>query len=878
MRLSLAPSTARAALACLLVLSVAAACGGDDDDNPADDGDDADDADDGDDDGPDAGPDVNVSIDGLDGPVDVYFDEQGILHASCVSDADCYAVEGYFHAAHRFAQMDIRRRLARGRLSALVGPLALAIDGPQRQMMTARDGQPLEERLYENADEATVAALEAYSRGVNAWMRDAAAGVNGAALPDEYNHERVIGDPLADDWEPLDSVACILPLVDSLTNDAQTDIRVGQIYGALPEGVATDLFPVRPPSPSTVLPAPISARAGAAKATRAQRRLHQRMARSKDLFRAALRGKPEVTLDHSSFGSNNWIVGPDRTSTGGALLANDPHLAMSHPAIWYLVNLDSRTNGGTLHVEGASFAGMPGILLGHNGDIAWGATTTYFDATDVYVEGLNDDGTAVIFNGEEVPIQEVEYTFEVAGGDPQTISFPYVPHHGPIVETDAKAGTALSVRWTGHDADTDINFFLALGSATSVDEARVALRNVTTAGQNFVVADREGNIGWFPYNRLPTRPWASAVVPSWMPVPGNGEFEWGDPVPYEDLPQAVNPAEGYLATANNDMTGALQDGNPYNDGDAFSQGLTDEGYRHERIVQRLAERDDHDLASMQSIQADVFSLPGELLTPRIEAAVDGAALDADGQAALDALAAWDFECPTGLAGTDPDAPADGRTAASARGCLAFHVVYGRLRRLTFADELAELAPDENLTARPAALINLMTDPESLTRDYWNDVSTVGLESEQDIVIAALSEAVAFLRKELGEDPANWLWGRLHTLTLRADLFSNIGVTEFDSATYANDGGAFTVDVAHPASEINDNYVQNSGPSMRFACQTGADGVDCTIELPGGQRHDRSSAFYNSMLPDWLINLPAPLLFDIAEVEAQGGESLVVSPR
>ncbi len=867
-----APPSPRAALALLFSLSLvgAAACG-DDLDPP--DGDD-DDGDDGGDDGEPEG----IAIEGLDGPVDVYFDEAGILHASCVSDHDCFAVEGYYHAAHRFVQMDIRRRFARGKVAALAGAVALDFDIPQRRMMTTRDGTPLEEKLLEEADDRTVAALEAYSKGVNAWLDDLQAGRNGAALPSEYSFPVIDQDAIIDDWEPLDSVACILPLVDSLTNDADTDIRVGQIYGALPPGVAAELFPVRPPSPSTVLPAPIKARRGAAKATRTQRRLHDRMARSAGLFRAALRGRPEVTLDHSSTGSNNWIVGPDRTSTGGALLANDPHLAMSHPAIWYLVNLDARSNGGTLHVEGASFAGMPGILLGHNGEIAWGATTTYFDATDVYVETLNEDGTAVIFNGDEVPIQEVAYTFEVAGGQPQTISFPFVPHHGPIVQTDAKAGTALSVRWTGHDADTDINFFLALASATTVDEARTALRNVTTAGQNFVVADRDGNIGWFPYNRLPTRPWASAVVPSWMPVPGNGEFEWGEPVPYEDLPQAVNPAEGYLATANNDMTGALQDGNPYNDGDPFAQGITDEGYRHERIVQRLAERDDHDLASMQSIQADVHSLVGELLTPIIEAAVDGAALDGDAQAALDALAAWDFECPTGLAGIEPDAPADGPTAASARGCLAFHVVYGRLRQLTFADELAELAPEENLTARPAARHSHMTEPAALNPDDWPEVCTLGLESEQDIVVAALGEAGAFLRKQLGEDPANWLWGRLHTVTLRADLFNDIGVTTYNSGTYANDGGAFTVDVAHPASEINHNYVQNSGPSMRFACQTGADGVDCTIELPGGQRHDRSSGYYNSMLPDWLTNQPTPLLFDIAEVQALGGESLQVNPR
>ncbi|HTE55935.1 MAG TPA: penicillin acylase family protein [Kofleriaceae bacterium] len=880
MRPMLAPATARAILASLLSLSLSlvAACGDDDDDGTdANDGTDADDGND----GPDASVE-QISIDGLSAPVDVYFDDQGILHASCQTDADCFAVEGYFHAAHRFAQMDIRRRLARGRLAALVGAPALATDKEQRQMMTSRDGQPLEEQLYDSADEPTRDALAAYSRGVNAWLADLAAGRNGAVLPDEYSFALVNQAAIQDDWEPLDSVACILPLVDQLTNHAGIDTLTGEIYGALPALVAEDLFPLRPPSTSTILPGPITARARA-KATRAASRLHDRMAASAGLFRKALRTMPDASLDHSSQGSNNWIVGPERTSTGGALLANDPHLTLSHPAIWYLVDLDSRTNGeGDLHVTGASFAGLPGILLGHNEDIAWGATTTYFDATDVYVETLNKDGTAVIFDDgtgpAEVPITQVEYTFEVANGEPVTESFPFVPHHGPIISTDAKAGTALSVRWTGHDADTDINFILALAGATTVDTAREALRNVTTAGQNFVVADRAGNIGWFPYNRLPTRPWASAEVPSWMPVPGTGEFEWGPSIPYEELPQAVNPESGFLATANNDMTGALQDGNPYNDGDPFVQGVTDEGYRHQRISQRLAERDDHDLASMESIQSDVYSLLGELLTPAILAAVDGVKLDADAQAVVDALASWDFECASGLAGIEPDAPADPATALSGRGCLAFHVTYGRLRRLVFADELAELAPDISLTAQPAALIFQMTDPESLTRDYWNDVSTVGVETEADTVAAALSSAGAYLRKELGDDPEAWLWGRLHTLTLRADLFDGIGVGDYNSETFANDGGTFTVDVAQPRNEIDDNYVQTAGPSMRFACETGEAGVSCTIELPGGQRHDRSSPFYDSMLGDWLSNLPVPLVSDLAAAATSAAETLTVQPR
>lgn len=873
-------SSGRVALASLLSLCLAA-CGddlsprgGDDDDD--DDGSDGSDGGDG------------ISIEGLDGPVDVYFDGLGILHASCQTDADCFAVEGYFHAAHRFGQMDLRRRVARGRLSALIGTAGLATDRAQRVMMTARDGTPLEEQLMASADERTVEALEAYSRGVNAWLADLAAGRNGAALPAEYSFPLIAQDAIQDDWEPLDSVACVLPLVDSLTNHSGIDLLAGEVYAALPPEVAEDLFPIAPPSPSTVLPPPIGPTAQR-QASQSGELLHQRMAASGALFREALRRMPPPSFDHDSIGSNNWIVGPSKTKTGGALLANDPHLSLSHPAIWYLVHLDAKTNGtGAMHVAGASFAGLPGILLGHNEDIAWGATTTYFDSTDVYVEELNEDGTAVIFNGEEVPIEYHDYTFEVAGGEPVTESFGFVPHHGPILlenPADAADDRTLTVRWTGHDADTDINFFLGLASATSVDDAREAIRDVTTAGQNYIVADREGNIGWFPYNRLPTRPWASATAsattaPPWLPLPGTGAFEWGAPIPYEDLPQAVNPASGFLATANNDMTGALADGDPTNDGYPFIQGYVDEGYRHQRIVERLGERDDHDLASMQSIQADVFSLLGGLLTPRILAAVDGAELDADGQAVAAALADWDFECPTGLAGIDLDAAIDPDTAASARGCAAFHVTWARLRVMVFGDELEELAPGlAQGLVQPAAVIHALTDPVGgLNRVYWDDRTTAVVEDEAAIVAAALGSAGAFLREKLGE-PADWMWGRLHTLKLRADLFSGAGIAQFDSEPFANDGGLFTVDVANPRDELGDDFGQSAGPSMRFACQTGEPGVECTIELPGGQRHDKESKFFDSMFDEWLTNQPVAFPFSIEEVAAAAPEETVrVQPR
>src|SRR5690606_12151442 len=232
--------------------------------------------------------------------------------------------------------------------------------------------------------------------------------------------------------------------------------------------------------------------------------------------------------------------------------------------------------------------------------------------------------------------------------------------------------------------------------------------NVTTVGQNFVVIDRDGHIGWFPYNRLPTRPWASAELPPWLPLPGDGSAEWGEPIPYSELPQAMDPPAGFIATANNDMTGALADGDPTDDGYPFMQSFVDIGYRHQRIVDLLDATEQHDLASMQAIQADVRSLVGEAVAPEVVEALDGEELEPAGQAVVDALAAWDYQCPTGLAASDPDAPPaeDAAELASARGCAAFHVLWPHLRELTFGDELDAADVDEQ--PLPSALVFALT--------------------------------------------------------------------------------------------------------------------------------------------------------------------------
>ena len=819
--------------------------------------------------------DQTVSVPDLDGKVSAYFDNRGVLHAECSTDADCYAAQGYFHAAHRFFQMDLRRRLARGRLSELAGPILLDTDERSRTVLATKTGGRIEQSLWDNATPKTKAAIEAYTRGVNAWIDDLRNERNGAALSAEYDFSIIDKTNIAN-WDVLDSAACFVPLMDQLTNRAGSDLLAAEAVALLGADVAADLFGQQTPSASTILEQPKTKAAIPAKdARRAAQQQQATMSKFLSVIKDAKRMGTKVS-GSDEVGSNNWVVAPS-LGNGKALLANDPHLALSNPSIWYMNHLDAKTNGeGNLHIAGASFVGLPGILFGQNENIAWGVTTTFFDQSDVYLETLNAAGTAVIFNGEEHPLINVDYEYKVSGAEPVTRRAQYVPHHGPVLSIDTDAGVAVSLRWAAQDATTDLNFLTEIWEASTTEEARVALLNVTSPGQNFVVIDTAGSIGWYPYNNVPSRPWRE-TIPAHLPLPGDGSAEWDGYLDYADLPQATNPPTGYIATANNDMTGAMLDGDPANESQLALQSHVADGYRHERIAQRIEARDDHDVESMQDIQADTHSLYGERVTALLTSDLDNALiLSADAAKLRDILKVWDYKCPSGFDNTDPANPVastDAATIASSQGCAAFHVLWSRLRLATFQDELDDAGAE--LPLRHQAMALALLRPDDLSQTYWDDVSTVLVETKADIVVAAAEAAATFLVAELGSDESNWRWGALHTLTLRADLFDGAAVPDFNSDAFINDGALSTVDVASPINDIRNNYAHSAGASTRLTCSADASGVACNHELPGGQRHHRSSNFYLSLLEKYLANEPSALGFSIVDARASAAESVRV---
>lgn len=830
-----------------------------------------------------------VSIPELGAPVIAAYDEHGLLHLTCEADDDCYAALGYFHASNRFFFMDFIRNLVRGRLGSLVkaGATVLDLDFANRHFFATRKGEPLEEVLYEKASDRVKGHLDAFTRGVNAWIGDMRKGRNGATLTKEYEFALLVKEAIRD-WEPADSAAVGLYVLNSLSNNSGSELALAEELPLFDPTLAADLFSFRPVFPAFTIPlgggslvpggpgAPDGGGSGAPWLALAPHR--ELFARASAVLRG-VGGRSGPSWASGDIGSNNWVVGPSRTAAGNALLANDPHLGLLNPSIWFPVEIDAKSKGkGEYHVAGSTFPGLPAVMIGHNEAIGWGVTTAFWDLADVYVETLSSDGKAVKLEGKDVPLFEKTFSFEDSStGKTIEKTFRWVPHHGPVVSVDEEAGTAVSIRWTAHEGGTDLDAFFALARAGSVDEAREAVKLATNANQNFVVVDTKGNFGWFPYVQAPHRPWASAELAPWLPLPGDGSAEWDGYVPIEDLPQLSNPAMGVIATANQDLTGAYFDGDPLNDDQlALQRHDRDEGARQQRILDLLeAGGSDHTVETMNAIQGDTFVLYGPIVGTAVVIAASSTTLEPDEQAVVDALAGWQFTCPTGLDGSDAVASkpaADEVEVSEAVGCTAFHATLFSVLHAALGDEIAAAgieAPGGVLKSGywPLYLVTrALLDPTSIASGelFWDDVTTEDVvETRDEILLRGVSLAADALAASGG--PEKWQWGRLHTLTLRS-IFDSFGLTAYNEGPWAAPGGLYTVNVASPRNRALPkegapfNFQFDAGPSVRFVVEAHPDGPRMTYQIPGGSDLHRESPFYNNLVAKWLENEPIDFPF------------------
>ncbi|HSJ55410.1 MAG TPA: penicillin acylase family protein, partial [Anaerolineae bacterium] len=450
-----------------------------------------------------------VRLPGLDGKVEIYRDEWGIPHIYAETDHDLFFAQGYVHAQDRLWQLEFNRRIAPGRLSEVLGEAALADDRYLRTLGMGRAAQAEADEL----DAESRAALEAYAAGINAYVAE------GRALPIEFTILGFEPEP----WTPADSIGWGKVIAwDLATNRDQELFRVDLMARVGEE----QMWALTPPYPAN---APLSI----------AREVEYGSLSTRLLPQGGLRGK-WLAPSGRGLGSNTWVVGGSRSTTGRPLLANDPHLGIQMPSIWYEIGLHCRELNERCRYEavGSSFPGAPAVVIGHNPWIAWGMAAPLNDVQDWYVEKVNPDNPhQVEYQGRWEDVHVIREEIRVKGWEEPDVVEVRVTRHGPIMsDVMDDAGQVLALRWRALEPSTLMPAVLSVGRARDWDEFRAALSQWTIAGMNFVYADVEGNIGFQVTGEIPIR----AAGDGLLPAPGwTGDHEWIGSVPFDEMPSSL---------------------------------------------------------------------------------------------------------------------------------------------------------------------------------------------------------------------------------------------------------------------------------------------------------------------------------------------------
>lgn len=824
-----------------------------------------------------------IELSGLEGEVEVVRDDAGIPQVYADTMHDLMMAQGFVHAQDRFFEMDVRRHATAGRLSELFGK-----DGLESDLVVRTLGwRQVAEQELTMLRPATRSALDAYAEGVNAWL----AGRSTSEMALEYSLLGLTGlDYTPEKWSAVDSIAWLKAMAWDLRGNLEEEIGRALTAAAVGVEASEELYPSysfekHPPivqqggllgdvfdqdveaTGSDLLrrPAPVGRRTVAALAG----------------VRDVLSGVPALLGSGDGIGSNSWVVDGEHTASGEPILANDPHLGISLPGVWTQIGLHCRrvSSECPMDVAGFSFSGVPGVVIGRNADIAWGFTNLSPDVTDLYVERVSGDTWQS--GRRALPLATRDETIEVRDGDPVEITVRSTAH-GPllsdlvdldeeldavdltdddglveqlddVVEADGTApadgwDVGVSLAWTALDPHPTADALLALDQASDWESFRAALSDFAVPGQNVVYADREGHIGYQATGMVPIRrPGNDGRAPAagWEP-----DTAWtGRYVPYDALPNVLDPESGIIATANQAVI----------DPQRYPPHLTDDwdqGYRSTRINELLAADDELTVARMGSIQLDDWSAIGEALTPYLLEIDLPAGYYSDGQRLL---RSWNY-----------------RQRADSAAAAYFNVVWRQVLERTFADELpAALEPDGS--DRWFTVVSRILRRAS--NHWWDDVETDDVVEDRDVI---LRDAMVAARDELtarqSPNAEEWTWGALHELELRSATLgeSGIGIVEwlFNRGGWEVGGGGSLVNAT--GWDAREGYDVVTAPSMRMVVPMDDPDAATWINLTGVSGH-AFHPHYTDQTDRWARGETLPWAFTEDAVEAAAQDVLTLTP-
>ncbi len=761
-------------------------------------------------------PDYNksVQISGLAGEVTILRDTFGIPHIFAENEKDLYRAVGFAMAQDRLWQMDLLRRVTQGRLSEILGNKMAETD----LLMRALRIQEKSEKILAGASPEIMEALKSFAEGVNEYIRFNPLSPEFKIL--SYHPEF---------WQPVHSVNLIGYMSWDLTSGWDIELLLHQLKEVVSEDQILDLIPEMNNHKTAIYPD-----------------FHSPEIKIGETILSA-----SVNLENLGaqifYGSNNWAVSGKKSKTGKPILANDMHLKLNSPGIWYQVHQNIE---GKLNVTGLAVPGQPFVIAGHNDSIAWGLTNVMVDDIDFYAEKLNKDSTQYLLDGEWKDLLIKTEIIKTKEGDEIEKNLRFT-HRGPIIN-DFKSGAdvPISIHWLGNEMSSEIRSVFLLNRAKNWTDFRDAVKTFTSVSQNIVYADVAGNIGLQCSAGVPIRAGNGIQF-----YPGDSsKYDWTGLVPFEELPFEFNPERGYVSSANNKT---VPDDYPYYISHWFHTSA-----RIDRIREMLEENPLLGNEDFEAMQRDVKSKKAEQMIPVFAKAIKNKnGLNEIEKEAFKELEEWNFELT--------------RESVAAS---VFEILYRKVCENLIKDDLTP----EMFTAllgQRILLENLIMNimPEK-TSEWIDDKSTSETETFDDIVTRSFKETVADLTTEQGKNMEDWKWGKIHTFKIGHPL----GVVNILDKVFNLNKGPFeapgSFHTVMPFSySFNNLYKVFAGASQRHIFDVSNWDASKTI-IPTGTSGIPASPFYLDQTEMYLNNQYHADPFSKTEVEKSAKFKMKILPK
>jgi len=768
--------------------------------------------------------------------IKIYRDSMAIPYIVANTDEDAAFALGYVHAQDRLFTMDLVRRAGEGRLSEILGPKTIPFDEMFRTIGIRKTAKQILDQL----DPESLKLLKAYSKGVNLYIKNAKG---------KYPVEFDVLDYNPEKWTPLNCLEIGRMMAWELNISWWTDFAFTDLIQKFGADKVKDIIPEYPENGPFIIPSYLKKFSN----------ISSSFMKTDKAFRQFM----GWTGTH--IGSNNWVVNDNLSASGKPIIANDTHLAFSAPGRWYVASL--KTND--MNVSGFTLPGVPGVIIGKNNNIAWALTNIMEDDADFYLEKLDSTGTKYLYDGKWNNIKIYNDTIKVKDSSDVVYKIKYTDH-GPIISNihtysilfsnRHNSNATISMHWLGNMVSNEVHSFYKIDKAKNWNEFKDALSTYSVPGQNFVYADKEGNIGYLFGARLPIR---ANNTSSFIYDGTTDKYDWKGFVPQNDLPSLYNPPDNYIASANNKTVKSFK---------YYITNMWEPTSRIERITELLNSKSKHSVSDFEKYQMDFVSPYAKQLTTYILEAFKGIDVtDPNLKIALKLFREWDF-----------------KLGQYSQAAAIYSEFLKHLFQNVFLTKMGRELYDEYVFVQNIPLrtiLQLMDNPNS---SWFDDPSTSQIENRDATIRKSLDDALTELENKLGKDPTYWQWGDLHYVIFKhafsgfssvVDRVVNIGPFEIggDGTTVFNTEYPFTIGLDKFASFKHGEFENNLGPVMRYIYDF-SNPNEMKLILTTGESGNVMSKHYKDMSELWLSGKYLNVRTDLKSIENPKNKLLTIEKK